>query len=327
MRAKRVEDALAAGLSHTVSLTLGYEGSGFAGYARQAETHIKTVQGELESVLSMLYKRDVPIVCAGRTDAGVHARGQVVSFDVSEDEFQSRSFRGLQRSLNALVDEAISISSIDERPLGFSARFDALWREYHYHICTNTARPVLIAPIAWHLGGATLDVDAMNEACSHLIGEHDFKSFCMAASAVGKPTHRDVMELSVYPEVIAGTEVVTIRVVGNAFLHSMVRTMVGTLVEVGRGSKSPAWVGDVLAACDRRAAGQNAPAAGLVFWNVEYPEDMQPIRGNCATRESTTFSRCTLGFWPAQLSFACMALSGDDFFQRSRALLVVRAAF
>ena len=247
MRAKRVEDALAAGLSHTVSLTLGYEGSGFAGYARQAETHIKTVQGELESVLSMLYKRDVPIVCAGRTDAGVHARGQVVSFDVSEDEFQSRSFRGLQRSLNALVDEAISISSIDERPLGFSARFDALWREYHYHICTNTARPVLIAPIAWHLGGATLDVDAMNEACSHLIGEHDFKSFCMAASAVGKPTHRDVMELSVYPEVIAGTEVVTIRVVGNAFLHSMVRTMVGTLVEVGRGSKSPAWVGDVLA--------------------------------------------------------------------------------
>lgn len=119
MRAKRVEDALAAGLSHTVSLTLGYEGSGFAGYARQAETHIKTVQGELESVLSMLYKRDVPIVCAGRTDAGVHARGQIVSFDVSEDEFQSRSFRGLQRSLNALVDEAISISSIDERPLGF----------------------------------------------------------------------------------------------------------------------------------------------------------------------------------------------------------------
>ena len=113
----------------------------------------------------------------------------------------------------------------------------------------------------------------MNEACSRLIGEHDFKSFCMAASAVGKPTHRDVMELSVYPEVIAGTEVVTIRVVGNAFLHSMVRTMVGTLVEVGRGSKSPAWVGDVLAAC------QNAPAAGLVFWKVEYPEDMQPLRG------------------------------------------------
>ena len=159
------------------SLTLGYEGLGFCGVCPSGGNAHQDGARELRSVLSMLYKRDVPIVCAGRTDAGVHARGQVVSFDVSEDEFQSRSFRGLQRSLNALVDEAISISSIDERPLGFSARFDALWREYHYHICTNTARPVLIAPIAWHLGGATLDVDAMNEACSHLIGEHDFKVF------------------------------------------------------------------------------------------------------------------------------------------------------
>ena len=277
MRSRRVGEALAAGLSHTVSLTLGYEGSGFAGFARQAETHIKTVQGELESALSMLYKREVPIVCSGRTDAGVHARAQVVSFELSDDEFQSRSFRGLQRSLNALVDEAISISSIDERPLGFSARFDALWREYNYHICTDAARPVLIAPLTWHLGGAALDLAAMNETCAHLVGEHDFKSFCMAASAVGKPTHRNVMELSVYPETIAGTDVVTIRVVGNAFLHSMVRTMVGTLVEVGRGRKSSDWVADVLAARDRRAAGQNAPAAGLVFWHVEYPDEMAPL--------------------------------------------------
>ena len=278
MRAKRAEEALDAGFSHTVSLTLGYEGSGFAGFARQAETHIKTVQGELEHALAMLYKRDVPIVCSGRTDAGVHARAQVVSFGLTDDEFQSRSFRGLQRSLNALVDEGISVSSIDERPLGFSARFDALWREYHYHICTDAARPVLIAPLVWHLGGAPLDLDAMNEAASRLVGEHDFKSFCMAASAVGKPTHRNVMELSTYPEVIAGTNVTTIRVVGNAFLHSMVRTMVGTLVEVGRGRKSPDWVADVLAACDRRAAGQNAPAAGLVFWHVEYPDDMAPLK-------------------------------------------------
>ena len=277
MRAKRVEEALSAGLSHTLSLTLGYEGSGFAGFARQAETHIKTVQGELEGALSLLYKRPVSVVCSGRTDAGVHARAQVASFDVTDGEFQSRSFCGLQRSLNALVDEAISISSIDERPLGFSARFDALWREYHYHICADAARPVLIAPLCWHLGGASLDLDAMNEAASHLVGEHDFKSFCMAASAVGKPTHRNVMELSVYPEIIAGTKVTTIRVVGNAFLHSMVRTMVGTLVEVGRGRKSPDWVADVLCACDRRAAGQNAPASGLVFWHVEYPQDVAPL--------------------------------------------------
>ncbi len=277
MRAKRAEEALAAGFSHSLSLTIGYEGSGFAGFARQVEPHIKTVQGEIEAALSVLYRREVPVVCSGRTDAGVHALAQVVSFDMTDEEFQARSFRGLRRSMNALVDEAISISSVDERPLGFSARFDALWREYHYHICTDAARPVLVAPLAWHMGGAELDLDAMNEAARHLIGEHDFKSFCMAASAMGKPTHRNVMELSVYPETIAGTNMVTVRVVGNAFLHSMVRTIVGTLVEVGRGRKSPDWVAGVLAACDRRAAGQNAPASGLVFWHVEYPEEMAPL--------------------------------------------------
>ena len=265
MRAKRVEDALAAGLSHTVSLTLGYEGSGFAGYARQAETHIKTVQGELESVLSMLYKRDVPIVCAGRTDAGVHARGQVVSFDVSEDEFQSRSFRGLQRSLNALVDEAISISSIDERPLGFSARFDALWREYHYHICTNTARPVLIAPIAWHLGGATLDVDAMNEACSHLIGEHDFKSFCTAKPEVTN-TVRTVYSLDLKRE----DDMITLRIRGNGFLYNMVRIITGTLIRVGGGFLEPEDIPKILEAKDRGAAGETARPEGLTLVKIEY---------------------------------------------------------
>ena len=122
---------------------------------------------------------------------------------------------------------------------------------------------------SWHVSG-NLDVDAMRLASRTLIGEHDFKSFCMAASAEGKTTMRNVMSLEVYPETIMGYDVITVRVVGNAFLHSMVRTIVGTLVEVGRGRKDPDWVGRVLAACDRRAAGQNAPASGLVFWHVEY---------------------------------------------------------
>lgn len=273
MRAERARDAAAAGFSRTIALTLGYEGSGFSGFARQAESHVVTVQGELERALSLLYKRDVGIVCAGRTDAGVHAREQVVTYDVTQDELELRSPRTLLRSLNALVDDAISISRVDEAPLGFSARFDAAWREYHYHICTQPARPVLIAPVVWHLGGVELDMDAMNEAATRLIGEHDFKSFCMAASAVGKPTRRTLMELSVAPEVILGTPCLTVRVVGSAFLHSMVRTIVGTLVEVGRGRRDPAWVADVLAARDRRAAGQNAPARGLVFWRVGYGED------------------------------------------------------
>lgn len=270
LRAQRAEEARAAGFAHTLSLDVQYNGAPFAGFARQAEGSVKTVQGELEQALSLLYRREVPTVCAGRTDAGVHARGQVISFDLTEEEFAARPLRSLERSMNALVDDAISVAHAQERDLGFSARFDAQWREYHYHICTDSARPALIMPLVWHLGGTELDLAAMNEGAAQLIGEHDFKSFCMAASAVGKPTHRNVMELEVYPEIIMGTSVFTVRVVGSAFLHSMVRTIVGTLTEVGRGRREPSWVADVLAACDRRAAGQNAPASGLVFWRVGY---------------------------------------------------------
>lgn len=270
LRAQRAEEVSAAGFAHTLSLNVQYSGAPFAGFARQPQPNVKTVQDELENALSLLFCREVPTVCAGRTDAGVHARGQVVSFDVTDDELAARSPRSFERSMNALVDDAISVSGFQERPLGFSARFDALWREYHYHICTQAARPTLIMPLVWHLGGVELDLGAMNEGAAYLVGEHDFKSFCMAASAQGKPTHRNVMKLEVYPEIVMGTPVATVRVVGNAFLHSMVRTIVGTLVEVGRGKREPAWVGQVLAACDRKAAGQNAPASGLVFWRVEY---------------------------------------------------------
>lgn len=263
------------GATHTIAMTLAYNGEPFAGFARQVESHVKTIQGELEQALSLLYRREVRTTCAGRTDAGVHARGQVVSFDLSEEEFAAKSLRSLQRSMNALVDDAISISDALEKPAGFSARFDAQWREYHYHICTQSARPVLIAPLVWHLGGVSLDIAAMNQAASRLVGEHDFKSFCMAASAHvieadGRSTCRNVMACDVYEEALVGTPVITVRVVGNAFLHSMVRTMVGTLVEVGRGKHDASWIDDVLHARNRSAAGQNAPAAGLTFWRVGY---------------------------------------------------------
>lgn len=283
LREERRQEAADAGFSRCVSLTLGYNGAGFSGFAKQAEPHVKTVQGELEGALALLCKREVPIVCSGRTDAGVHARGQVVSFNLTEEEFAARPLRTWQRSLNAICDNGISISSVDERPLGFSARFDALWREYRYFICTQPARPVLIAPLAWHMGGTQLDLGAMNEAAQLLIGEHDFKSFCMAASAEGKSTSRCVMELSVEPCEVMGTPLACVRVVGSAFLHSMVRTIVGTLVEVGAGRRDAAWVGDVLAARDRRAAGQNAPACGLVFWHVGYPEELAPLQSSAQT--------------------------------------------
>lgn len=251
----------------TLSVTLSYDGAPFNGFARQPGQ--LTVQGELESALRTVFRRDIDITCAGRTDAGVHALGQVVSFDVAAAELRDRTPRSLCRSLNALTHDGVVVRKVEERASGFSARFDAVSREYRYRICIDETPPVFTRGFVWHVP-APLDVAAMEAGARHLIGEHDFKSFCMAASAVGKPTYRNVHEISLSRETIMGEEVLTIKVVGNAFLHSMVRTIVGTLVMVGRGLRKPEWVREVLEARDRTAAGENAPAAGLVFWKVQY---------------------------------------------------------
>lgn len=251
----------------TLSLTVSYNGAPFSGFARQPGQ--LTVQGELEQALSLVFRRHMEVVCSGRTDAGVHALGQVVSFDVTNDELEGRNLYSLRRSLNALTHEDITVREVEERQPGFSARFDAQWREYHYHVCLDEVPPLFMRDFSWYVHGQ-LDIDAMREAAAHLVGEHDFKSFCMAASAVGKPTCRNVHEISLSREMIMGEGILTIKVVGNAFLHSMVRTIVGTLVMVGRGQRKPEWVREVLEARNRTAAGENAPAAGLVFWRVQY---------------------------------------------------------
>lgn len=251
----------------TLSLTVSYNGAPFSGFARQPGQ--LTVQGELEQALSLIFRRPMEVVCSGRTDAGVHALGQVVSFDVANDELEGRSLYSLRRSLNALTHEDITVREVKERRPGFSARFDAQWREYHYHVCLDEVPPLFMRDFSWYVHGR-LDADAMREAAAYLVGEHDFKSFCMAASAVGKPTCRNVHEISLSREMIMGEDILTIKVAGNAFLHSMVRTIVGTLVMVGRGQRKPEWVREVLEARNRTAAGENAPAAGLVFWRVQY---------------------------------------------------------
>lgn len=252
----------------TLALEVSYHGAPFCGFARQRDVR-NTVQEDIERALEVLFRREVPTTCAGRTDAGVHARGQWVSFDVDEDELAGRSLVRLGTSLNAITHRAVRIKRVEERPFGWSARFDAKAREYRYFIAREAAPPVFMVDFSWHLPG-DLDVAAMERASRCLIGEHDFKSFCMAASAVGKPTHRNVSEITIYPESVMGEDLLIIKVVGNAFLHSMVRTIVGTLVAVGRGQRDPEWVADVLAACDRSAAGENAPACGLTFWQVRY---------------------------------------------------------
>ncbi len=251
----------------TYSLTLAYDGAPFAGFARQPGQ--LTVQGEVERALSTLFRRPVEVTCAGRTDAGVHARAQVVSFDVLSPEMAGRKPAPFLRSLNALTHDGISVRSLDERAPGFSARFDAKMREYRYFIFNHECPPIFTDAFAWHVK-KPLDVAVMEEGAAHLIGEHDFKSFCLAASAEGRRTFRYVDEISFHECQEFGEELLFVKVRGNAFLHSMVRAMVGTLVNVGKGTKPASWVAEALQARNRSAAGENAPAKGLVLWDVEY---------------------------------------------------------
>ena len=259
-----------AALDGTLVLELGYRGAGFAGFAAQPGQ--RTVAGEVTRALETILRRPVDLTCAGRTDAGVHALAQYVSAPVTASEL-ARPGRGLLRGLAALTPDDVSPRLLLKAPAGFSVRFDANARSYRYRISAGEARPVLAWDHAWWLR-SSLDVDAMRAGAAHLIGEHDFKSFCKAVSAEGKPTHRCVMALDVSEQFECGERIVCIDVTGNAFLHSMVRTIAGTLVEVGRGHRDPDWVADVLAACDRKAAGPCAPAKGLTFVGVDYPTSL-----------------------------------------------------
>ena len=264
--------------NETLVLRVGYDGTSYAGFAQQEkQPHVKTVAGELRQALRTVLRRDVELTCAGRTDAGVHARAQYVSLPFGAEEFEQRTSQRLLRSLGAVLPPDIRVYELYRAPSGFSARFDARARRYRYHLCSGPVGPLFCANWSWWIRTArphALDANAMNEAARCLIGEHDFKSFCKAQSAIDKPTCRYVMSAFFEPEVVLGEETLVFDIVGNAFLHSMVRSIVGTLVEVGLGRRPVEWVSQALAACDRCAAGPCAPACGLTFWGVQYPDDV-----------------------------------------------------
>ncbi len=255
-------------------LKLGYRGGAFSGFAEQEGC--RTVAGELRQALQTVLHREVELTCAGRTDAGVHAVAQYVSVPVWGDELEL-SGRRLMASLTALVPDDMSVRAIMRASANFSARFDAESRSYRYRISCGRPRPMLLYGHTWWLRPAPdLDVDAMSRAAAHLVGEHDFTSFCKVSSARmlledGRSLSRCLQEVRVSRVEELGEPVVAIDVTGNAFLHNMVRIITGTLVEVGRGQRQPEWVAEVLATRDRTAAGQTAPPEGLTFVHVAYP--------------------------------------------------------
>ena len=244
-------------------IDLAYDGADFRGFARQPDQ--RTVQGALEGALSLLYGEAITTTGAGRTDAGVHAAGQVVHCDVPDDARPNSDLDRTRAALDHLSGEDVTIWRVRRVPSTFDARFSAVQRRYRYRLCDAVGMDPAWRRRTWHVGPPKLDVAAMEAGGAHLIGEHVFASFCRKRE--GDALVRRIDRLAVRRGVGG---LVVVGVDGAAFCHQMVRSVVGSLVEVGAGKREPAWIADVLAAQDRAAAGAVAPPHGLTLTAVRY---------------------------------------------------------
>jgi tRNA pseudouridine38-40 synthase len=268
-------------------IDLAYDGTDFHGWAIQPG--LRTVQGELSAALATAFRAPtVELVCAGRTDTGVHARGQVAHTDVDAETLAGSTGRSteppldaLRRRVNGILDHDVRVRRVVEAPDGFDARFSALWRRYAYRIADQ---PGSVDPLARHhvlTWPRDLDLAAMNEASALLLGEHDFASFCKQRE--GATTIRTLLELA-WSRDDAGRAVATVR--ADAFCHSMVRSLVGCLLAVGEGRRPPAWAGEVLRATTRDPAVTVVRPHGLTLEQVAYPDD-----GDVGARADVTRAR------------------------------------
>ena len=242
-----------------IALGIEYDGTDFLGWQRL--THGNTVQGAVESALSFVAAHPVEVTCAGRTDAGVHARCQVVHFD-SDSE---RSARAWTLGANSRLPSSVAVLWAQAVADDFHARYSARARRYRYRIVNRPVRAALEArQAAWER--VPLDIDVLRAAVPALIGEHDFTAFRTVACQA-KSASRSVREIAI----ARAGEDVTIEIEANAFLHHMVRNIVGSLLPIGRGEKQPEWLAELLTGRDRANAGPTAPAAGLTFLGPRYP--------------------------------------------------------
>lgn len=241
-------------------LTISYDGSDFYGFQRQRG--LISVQQCLEEALSTKLNAPVATVCAGRTDAGVHALGQVVHFDCDADLPADFGFR-----LNPLLPESIAVLSCEAAPEGFHARFSAKKKTYRYDIYLSKIHAPLKRRYA-HVCVYDVDVNEMKKACEYLVGEHDFRSFALAESVRGKSTVRTIYDIHI--EEGEGGKLLSIFVTGNGFLHNMVRAIAGTLIDIGRGRFSSSDMPAILNSKDRRRAGKTVEGNGLFLVSVEY---------------------------------------------------------
>jgi len=256
-------------MTRVVRLLLAYDGTGFRGWAAQRDLSIRTVEGELSTVLGRIVNEPIKLSVAGRTDAGVHARGQVTSFTTTTNLVPDR----IRDGVNAILGPELVVRQVSDAPGGFDARFSATAREYRYAIATGDVADPFTARYAWHRPGP-LHVPSMHRAGVLLLGERDFASFCRNPGR-GRSTVRHLQRVTVRR---AGDQL-TIAFRANAFLHQMVRSLVGTLVTVGTGRLEPDAVDRILAARDRAAAPQIAPPHGLTLERVIYGRPVRETTG------------------------------------------------
>jgi len=241
-----------------LKMIVAYDGTDFFGFQRQPDR--RTVQGVLEEAISRICGRPVQVVGAGRTDAGVHARGQVCHFDASHPMPPDR----WALVLNRVLPRDVVVRSVEEAPPHFHARKDACWKTYRYLIDTRPVPDVFTRRFRLHFP-LSLDVEAMRRAASHLEGTHDFTSFSSARSPVEnrvRTIHRCRVERD--------GPLFSVEVIGNGFLYNMVRIIAGTLLEVGRGKRLPEAIPDMIRARDRAVAGKTLPPEGLTMVEVGY---------------------------------------------------------
>jgi tRNA pseudouridine38-40 synthase len=252
----------------TIKIVLAYDGAEFVGWQRQANG--RSVQGVLEDALARIEGQPVPVAGAGRTDAGVHALGQVASFRLTSEIARA----SLRQALNGILPADIRVSRVEEAPAEFNARFAARAKTYRYRIFNAEVMSPFERRFAWHLPRA-LHLGAMAAAAAALNGRHDFAAFQASGSLVSSSV-RTLHESRWLEETHSQSgdgPILEYQVSGDGFLRHMVRNIVGTLVEVGTGRRTPESMAELLASRDRGAAGPTAPAHGLRLVRVDYDED------------------------------------------------------
>ncbi len=264
-------------------MRVAYDGSGFHGFA--AQDGLRTVAGELSEALGRVTRSVVTLTCAGRTDAGVHALDQVVHFDVSAAVSAGLEPAALVKSCNSQVGPAIVVREAAPAPAGFDARHSATARRYRYLVVNAAVPDPLLAGLAWHVSDP-LDLRSMAAASDALLGEHDFRAFCrrVPGTPPSEPINRRVLDARWTRLSRSGPDgpptpdlapvcgdLLAFEIEANAFCHQMVRSLVGTLVDVGRGRKRPSDMLWILRSTDRQQASQPAPPQGLTLTAVRYP--------------------------------------------------------